>query len=325
MIIITGPTASGKSTLGLQLAQRIGGAIIAADSRTVYKELSIGAGKVTTEYAAIRRESAVGPVYDIEGVPHYGIDLVTLDTTYTVAQYQEYVASVLPTIARAGRVPILLGGSGLYVDAVRLGYRFPEKVSVPQDWVNRTLSELVHELQRDDPKTAATIDIRNRRRVERALAYVQATGASFLTAQRRSAGHQHSLYVVDRLRTELYEGIDARVDARMASGMLEEVRALVAAGYEDRLLGLGLEYRILTQFLLGQIPSIDVAVRTLKYAIHGFARRQLSWWRSRPDAIWISSYTALEACVLQLSKGGGCARDGSVILRGGTRCDAGRC
>ncbi|MGI6103634.1 MAG: tRNA (adenosine(37)-N6)-dimethylallyltransferase MiaA [Patescibacteria group bacterium] len=298
MLVVSGPTASGKSSWALRLAQRVRGAIIAADSRTVYRELSIGAGKVTTEYPADRFDTADGPMYVIDGVPHYGLDLATLDEVYTVAQFQSYVRTLVPELQQAGYVPMLVGGSGLYIDAVRHGFVFPESTPPPSTWKTRLLEDLVEELRTLDPYSASNLDLRNRRRVERALAYVHATGKSFCVAQQREGGYDHQLFVVDRPREELYARIDQRVDERMAAGMLEEVRALVQGGWSERLLGLGLEYRVLTAFLEGAIPTQAEAVQQLKYAIHAFARRQLTWWRRQPDVRWVSSYTALERQVL---------------------------
>lgn len=291
---MTGPTASGKTTWSLDFAKKHHCAIISADSRTVYRELSLGAGKVTTEYPARYRVTNLGPVYDIEGIPHYGLDLVGLDEVYTASRFKDYVSTVSRQIEEDGWQPMLVGGSGLYIDAVRHGYSFPSSYQLPPEWFDRPLDDLLLELDQRDPETAEHIDRNNRRRVVRALAYVLVTNQSFKRAQQQTTSLPTIAAIVNRPRAELYERIDARVDLRMEQGMLEEVRGLVEKGLAERLLGLGLEYRILTEYLLGHHSSLAVAVERLKFAIHAYARRQLTWWRRQSDVHWVSTYTELE-------------------------------
>ncbi|MBI4032775.1 hypothetical protein HY374_03660 [Candidatus Berkelbacteria bacterium] len=245
LIAISGPTASGKSGWGIQLAQAVNGVIICADSRTVYRELNIGAGKVTTEYPTTWRQSPFGPVATVEGVDHYGLNLLGLDETFTVGQFQHYVYGLLSLLWSHGKQPILVGGTGLYVSAVIEGYTFGgrgHRVRQRPDFFSR-------------------------------------------------------VFVVNRPRQELYQRIDQRVDGRVAQGMVEEVRALIDQGWTERLKALGLEYRVLTKYLLGGESSEaqEAMVARLKGEIHAYARRQLTWWRHRSDVSWISSYTELEA------------------------------
>lgn len=245
LIAISGPTASGKSSLGIQLAKAVGGAIICADSRTVYRELDIGSGKVTTEYPATWRETEYGPVAMVEGVDHYGLNLVGLNEVYTAARFQEYAQRLLGQLWLGGIQPIIVGGTGLYISALTEGYVFGGR-------------------------------------------YSQA---------KRDPGFKSRVFVVDPGREMLYRKIDERVDTRMQQGMLQEVRELVRQGWSERLLGLGLEYRVLTQYLLGNVDNdkqLADTVSRLKGQIHAYARRQYTWWRHRSNAKWISEYTELE-------------------------------
>ncbi len=252
VIALSGPTACGKSTWGIRLAQKRGGVIIAADSRTVYRELNIGAGKVTTECSATWRESRFGPVATVNGVDHYGLNLVGLEDRFTVADYQQYTYKLLAELFKHSLQPILVGGTGLYISAVLEGYEFSGR-----------------------------------------------GGRS-----RHRPVYSSRVFVIDRPRAELYRRIDERVDERIKSGMLEEVDALIAQGHTERLIRLGLEYRVLTEYLLGKRSSERQAdaVRVLQGQIHAYARRQLTWWRHRPDVNWVSSYTQLEQLVLRTLK-----------------------
>ena len=243
IIALSGPTASGKTGWSLELAKSHNGVIICADSRTVYRELNLGAAKVTAEFPATWRDTANGPIAVVEGIDHYGLNLADLTQRYAVGEFQQYVYGILPTIWESGRQPIIVGGTGLYVSAVLEGYTFHGRYSK----------------ERKDP--------------------------GFLSLS----------IVIDRPRDELYRRIDMRVDERLAQGMLDEVRALIAEGRTKRLLGLGLEYRVLTEYLLGEeTPErLNAYIVRLKGEIHAYARRQLTWWRHRANAQWVSGYTEL--------------------------------
>lgn len=243
LIALSGPTASGKSGWGIALAKDLKGAIICADSRTVYTELNIGAGKVTTEYPAAWRDSPHGPIATVEGIDHYGLNLVDLTETFTVGQFQQRVLRILPVLWRQGLQPIIVGGTGLYLSAVLEGYTFTGRGG----------------RNRHEPPWSSRV------------------------------------CVIDRARETLYRQIDERVDTRLAHGLLTEVKDLVAQGQTDRLLRLGLEYRVLTEYCLGEQSPEQLAkfVTRLKGEIHAYARRQLTWWRHRPDVHWVSSYTEL--------------------------------
>ncbi|MBI4023170.1 hypothetical protein HY375_03330 [Candidatus Berkelbacteria bacterium] len=241
LLVLAGPTASGKSGWALRFAKEHRGAIIAADSRTVYRELNLGAGKVTTEHPATWRTGASGPIATIEGIDHYGLNLVGLGDRFTVADFQDYVYRLLPDLWRHGLQPILVGGTGLYVSAVIEGYTF--------------------------------------------------SGRGGRTSQTPAFPAQ--VFVIDRPRTELYARIDARLEERLDAGLLTEVVSLMEGGHTKRLLALGLEYRVLTEYLLGDHSpeQLSAAVAKLSGQIHAYARRQLTWWRHHGSVRWISGYT----------------------------------
>lgn len=295
VIALTGPTGSGKTAWSLKLARQIGGVVIAADSRTVYRGLDIGTGKVTTEYPATWRDSSHGRVATVEGIDHYGLDLVEPTEQFTAAEFQCYVYELLPTLWSEGKIPILVGGTGLYIDAVIRGFDFPVQTSLPAEWVERSTEELAAELIKSDPQTAADTDFLNRRRVERALAHHRKTGKSFRAEQTAQPTEFHSqVYVINLPRPELYARIDARIDRWIEMGLLEEVRQLLASGLSsERIDRFGQVYRWALRLVYGDVsmPTFRVG---LAHELHTYARKQLTWWRRYDDVHWVSEYTELE-------------------------------
>ena len=279
IIVVLGTTASGKSSLGIQLALRLNGEIVSADSRQVYRGLDIGSGKVTPAERAL--------------VPHHLLDVADVRTRFTVAEFQRLAFSCIADISTRGNVPLLVGGSGLYIRAIVDNPAYPVVEPRPElraELERTPLPELAARLQKLDPVAGASIDLHNPRRVVRALEVTLATGVPF-SAQRGSGARR-----VDSLqlgltwpREELRRRIEARVQDRMAAqpSMLDEVRGLLDAGVPaERLLELGLEYRYLARFLLGEL-GYEEMLRDLKHAIDQFAKRQLTWFRRDPRIHWI--------------------------------------
>ena len=278
LVVVLGPTASGKSSLGIALAQNFHGEIVSADSRQVYRGLDIGTAKVTAEEQAL--------------VPHHLLDIVEPHETYTVSQFQHAAFIAIDAILARRHIPFLVGGSPHYIQAVVDNLDMPQVAPQPAlraRLEQRPLHDLVRELQERDPQSFATIDRNNPRRVIRALEVCIVTGKPF-SAQR---GFAHPLYRCLLLgiqwpREELYKRIDARVDERMQQGMVQEVQDLLVAGIShERLEALGLEYRFVARWLRGEFTSEAQMVERLKYAIHDFTRRQLTWFRRDKRILWI--------------------------------------
>ncbi len=279
LIAIVGTTASGKSTLAIELALRLDGEIVSADSRQVYCGLDVGTGKVTPAERQL--------------VPHHVLDVADVRQRFTVAEYQQLAFAALDTIVRRGHVPILVGGTGLYVRAVVDNPTYP---SVPPDPTLRLeleqlpLVELVAELRRLDPVTAERIDLRNPRRVVRAIEVTRTSGRPFSDQQRLGESRVRALQLgLDWPSPALQERILARLDARLDAtpSLIDEVRALLAAGVPaSRLDELGLEYRFVTRYLQGALSYQDM-VDQLARAIWQFARRQRTWFRRDPRIVWL--------------------------------------
>ncbi len=278
LIVVLGPTASGKSSLGITLAQRFHGEIVSADSRQVYRGLDIGTAKVTTEEQAL--------------VPHHLLDIVEPNETYTVSQFQHAAFAVIDAILTRQHIPFLVGGSPHYIQSVVDNLEMPQVApqhALRAQLEQRSLDDLLQELQERDPQSYATIDRNNPRRVIRALEVCIVTGKPFSEQRGLARPLYRSLLLgIQWPREVLYRRIDTRVDERMQQGMVQEVQGLLDVGIShERLEALGLEYRFVARWLRGEFASEEQMVERLKYAIHDFTRRQLTWFRRDKRIVWI--------------------------------------
>jgi tRNA dimethylallyltransferase len=278
LIVVLGPTASGKSSLGIALAQRFNGEIVSADSRQVYRGLDIGTAKVTLEEQAL--------------VPHHLLNVADVDEIYTVSQFQQQAISAINTIIEHGKQPFLVGGSPHYIQAVVDNLAIPAIPPQPAlraELETRPLAELLSQLEELDPRSAAVIDRNNPRRVIRALEVCLTSGKPF-SEQRRVAAplYRSVLLGIQWPRAVLYQRIDQRVNERMQQGMVQEVRNLLNRGISQvRLEALGLEYRFISLWLRGEFATEEAMIERLKYAIHDFTRRQLTWFRKDTRIVWL--------------------------------------
>ncbi|MBI4185870.1 tRNA dimethylallyltransferase [Candidatus Berkelbacteria bacterium] len=302
LIILTGPTASGKTSLGIRLAQYLHSPIVSADSRMVYRGLDIGTGKPTWEYRyllsppwIVPSESPFGLVYQIQEVDHYGLDLVEPGQPFSLADWLNWVRSLIDHCWANGRVPLVVGGTNLYLKALSEGYVIPPVNAVLRHEIAQLAIDAVYRaLCRLDPITAAR-EQKNPRRLRRALEVVRLTGRPI--AHRLKVNPPDSLVLlVDRPRQDLYAAINQRLGERLKAGLLEEVTALIQQQGVDPiwLQSLGLEYRAIVDYQQGLIGSDSDLETHLQGKIHAFARRQLSWWRHYPSVHRVSGYTELE-------------------------------
>jgi tRNA dimethylallyltransferase len=273
LIAVVGPTATGKTALAVALARAVDGEIVGADSRQVYRRMDIGTAKPTPEERAL--------------VPHHLLDVVGPDEPFSLAQYLELASTALEDIWARGRQPLLVGGSGQYVWALLEGWTVPRLA--PQRELRRSLEEraarngadaLHRELARVDPQAAEGIDPRNVRRVIRALEVYQATGQPISFWQEKAPPSWETfIFGLTCPRDKLYGRIDARVDAMMETGLVDEVRGLLAMGYGRELASMsGIGYREACQYLAGEL-NLPAAVARIKTATHRLARQQATWFR----------------------------------------------
>jgi tRNA dimethylallyltransferase len=291
LVVILGPTASGKSTLGIELALRFDGEIVSADSRQVYCGLDIGTAKVTSAERAL--------------VPHYLLDVVVPEEVYSVSQFQSDAIAAIDAIIARGRQPFLVGGSPHYIQTVVDHFVIPEvppQPAIRAQLEARQLPDLLQQLEQLDPQCAATIDRHNPRRVIRALEVCLVTGLPF--SQQRGISdplYRPLLIGIHWPREILYQRIDARIDERMQEGLLQEVHTLLEQGIShERLDALGLEYRFASRMLRGEFASLGEMVQRLKFASHDFTRRQLSWFRRDKRIHWLNGGDSLFADAEQL-------------------------
>ena len=282
--VIVGPTATGKSDLAVALAERFGGEIVNADSRQVYRCLDIGTAKPPPE---VRRR-----------IPHHLFDIVRPDEEFSVALYTRLAREVVEDIARRGRLPILVGGTGHYIWALLEGYQVPPIPPDPElrrrlrDRAEREGPEALYaELKAADPEAAARIDPRNLRRVIRALEVITKTGRKFSELRLKNPPPWDPFIIGLTLdRQKLYRRIDRRVEEMIAAGWVDEVRRLLEKGYSPELPALtGHGYRWLAKYLKGEIPLEEAIART-KNEIHNYARHQYAWFRlSDPRITWLEA------------------------------------
>jgi tRNA dimethylallyltransferase len=291
LVVVTGPTAVGKSALALVLAARFGGEILSADSRQVYRYLDVGTAKPTPAERA--------------RVPHHLLDLVAPDEPFSVADYQRAADAALADVAERGRVAFLVGGSPHYVQAVVDRLALPRVE--PDPALRAELEALAaregagavwERLAALDPAAAARADRFNVRRLIRAIEVVVATGKPFLEAGRRRGPERPALHLaLTAARAALYARIGARMDAMLAAGWLREVEGLLARGYDPALPSLSATgYRELVQVVRGELP-LDQAIPLIRYRTHAFARRQYTWLRRDPRVEWYEIGPDLEARV----------------------------
>jgi tRNA dimethylallyltransferase len=275
---IVGPTASGKTDLALAIADRIPVEIVVADSRQVYRGMDIGTAKVSM---SAQRQ-----------VPHHLIDVVDPDEPFTVADWVERARAVIPGIAARGRLPLVVGGTGLYVSALADGHDYAGQPWSPElrqrladELETDGLHPLVARLEAADPASAAAIDLRNPRRVLRALERAEAGGGG----APRSSGYAAKVALVglDRPRAVLYRRIDERARALFEGGLLDEARKLRAAGYGSKLRPMtGHGYAEAAAYLAGEW-SLDEAMAVTARRTRQYAKRQLTWFRRDPRVTWI--------------------------------------
>ena len=284
LIVLTGPTAVGKSKLSIELAKRIGGEIISADSMQVYKHMDIGTDKISVE--------------KMDGVPHHLIDILEPEEPFNVFLFQKLVKEAIADISSRGKVPIIVGGTGFYIQAVLYDIDFTETdedMTIRNELEERASagekSALFEELKAVDPKSAEIIHANNVKRVIRALEYFKKTRRPISEhneeQHQRTSPYDFKYFVLTDDREVLYSRIDKRVDLMIQEGLEDEVRSLLTRNIDRSATSMqGLGYREMIGYLDGDY-DLDRAVYLIKRNTRHFAKRQLTWFRREKDVIWI--------------------------------------
>lgn len=284
LIILAGPTAVGKTSLSIRLAKETGGEIISADSMQVYRHMDIGSAKITKE--------------EMDGVSHYLVDVLEPEEEFNVVRFQQMAKEAAEKIWEKGKIPLVVGGTGFYIQALLYDIDFTENDG--DESYRRQLeqkgsdeegaSELYEMLKTVDPKAAQEIHPRNIKRIIRALEFYHQTGRKISehneTQRQKESPYNYAYFVLTDERSRLYERIDQRVDLMMEQGLLDEVRYLKERGVrKDSTAMQGLGYKELYAYLEGEYP-LDEAVRIIKRDTRHFAKRQLTWFKRERDVIW---------------------------------------
>lgn len=284
LIILTGPTAVGKTALSIKLAKTINGAVISADSMQVYRGMDIGSAKITSE--------------EMEGIPHYLIDVLDPDEEFHVMRFQELAKQAMEEIYAKGQIPIITGGTGFYIQAVLYDIDFTSQEEDQafrnklEDLAKQQGNEVLHQmLAAVDPISAEKIHANNVKRVIRALEFYEKTGTPISLHNEKEAAkespYDFCYFVLNDVREKVYERIERRVDKMMETGLVEEVKALRDKGYHRSMVSMqGLGYKEVLAYLDGEI-SLEEAVYIIKRDTRHFAKRQLTWFRREKDVTWI--------------------------------------
>lgn len=284
LIVLAGPTASGKTGLSVKLAEQIKGSVISADSMQVYRYMDIGSAKIRPE--------------EMKGIPHYLIDELMPEEEFNIVLFQKLAKKYLAEIYADGRIPILTGGTGFYIQSVLYNIDFSKESTSEslrlelEAFADANGAAALHEkLALIDPASAEAIHPNNRKRVIRALEFYEQNGYPISehneTERQKDSPYQSALFVLTDDRKILYEQIDRRVDLMMKNGLLEEVLTLKEMGCHRGMISMqGLGYKELLAYLEGEI-SLEEAIYRIKRDTRHFAKRQLTWFKREKDVIWL--------------------------------------
>ncbi len=304
VIVIAGPTASGKTGLSVEVAKQLNTEIVSADSMQIYRGMNVGTAKVTED--------------EKKGVPHHMIDVVSPQENYNVSRYVSEAKECVDAILQKGKIPIIAGGTGLYINSLVYGY---DLAPIPSDDAVReeitALYEekggeyLLEELQKIDPKTAARLHPNNARRLIRALEVYRLSGMTISEQEERTKNapkpYDVRFFVLDTDREKLYERINLRVDIMLANGLEEEVKQLLLSGIPKTCTAMqAIGYKEMVEYLDGYL-TFSEAVEKIKQESRRYAKRQLTWFRRNEGAIWLeasqSKQELAEIVINEIKKG----------------------
>lgn len=284
LVILSGPTAAGKTELSIALAKRIGGAIISADSMQVYKGFDIGTAKIKKE--------------EMQGVAHYLIDILDPEEEFSVYEFKTRAGAAMEEICAEGKIPIIVGGTGFYIQSVLYDIGFTEEETdkvyrrMLEEKAEKEGAEVLHRmLEEVDPAASEQIHANNIKRTIRALEYHHETGGRISehneAQKQRISPYRFAYFVLNRDRAALYGRINRRVELMMEEGLLEEVKGLIGRGVRPESLAMqGLGYKEIVQYLQGGC-TLEEAVNKIKTGTRHFAKRQLTWFRREKEVQWM--------------------------------------
>lgn len=285
LIVILGPTASGKSEQALKLAKKFNGEIISADSRQIYKEMNIGTAK--PENLKIKNRT-----YASGGIPHHLVNIVKPSQKFSVAEYKELAIKIIRDITRRGKIPILAGGTGLYISSVVDNIEIPKvkpNLKLRKKLENKSLVVLLKQLKKLDIVTFNNIDKKNKRRIIRALEVTISTGKPFSAQREKGSPLFNCLRIgLDMPREKLYKKIDDRIEKMFKAGLINETKSL-AKKYSWKLPAMsGIGYKEIGMYLKSEI-TLEKTKELIKFATHSYARRQMTWFKKDKKIKWVKT------------------------------------
>lgn len=284
VIVICGPTASGKTALSIELAKRINGEIVSADSMQIYKDMDIGSAKVTKE--------------EMQGIKHYLIDCVSPDERYSVANYKQDAKNAIEEIIKKGKTPIVVGGTGLYIDAliyeieykdIKINEKYRQELEKIKE--EQGLDVLYQKASQIDPQAMEKISPNDYKRITRVLEIYEATGKTKTQQEAESRlqdiPYDYKVFAIDYDREQLYQRINKRVDIMIENGLIEEVKELLVNYKEFPTAMQGLGYKEVKQYLDGKLLKEEM-IDKIKQESRRYAKRQFTWFRKNKQTIWIN-------------------------------------
>ena len=283
IIVICGPTASGKTSLSIELAKKINGEIISADSMQIYKDMNIGTAKPTIE--------------EMQGIKHYLLDFVSPDERYSVADYTKDAKKAIEEILKKGKTPIIVGGTGLYIDSLIYGIEYQEiqfdekyrkELEIKAD--QNGLQELFEEAKKIDPKAVEKISPNDKKRILRILEIYNATGKTKteqnIESRQKEVEYDYHVYALNWDRQVLYDRINKRVDIMIQNGLIQEVKNILKKYNKFPTAMQGLGYKEVVAYLNGEYTEEEI-IEKIKMESRRYAKRQLTWFRKNKQTIWL--------------------------------------
>ena len=283
VIVICGPTASGKTALSIELAKKINGEIISADSMQLYKDMNIGTAKVTLE--------------EMDGIKHYLIDFLSPEERYNVSEYKKQAENCIEEILSKGKIPIIAGGTGLYIDSLIYGIEFQEeefdkeyRETLNNIAVNEGLEKLYEEAVKIDPVAMKKISKNDQKRIIRVLEIFHKTGKTKtqqeIESRKNGIKYNYHVFAIDMERENLYDRINKRVDIMINNGLIEEVEGILEKYNEFPTAMQGLGYKEVVEYLNNKISKEEMIEKIKKETRH-YAKRQLTWFRKNKETVWL--------------------------------------
>ena len=284
VVVIVGPTASGKTALSIELAKKINGEIISSDSMQIYKDMDVGTAKVTKE--------------EMQGINHYLIDCISPEQRYTVSDFKKDSQQAIQEILEKGKIPIVVGGTGLYVNSLIYGIEYQD-MKFDEEYRNKLmndaedpekLNEIWEEANRIDPVAMEKISKNDKKRIIRVLEIYKATGLTKteqeVLSRMKELKYDFKIFGITLEREKLYEKINHRVDIMLTNGLVEEVRKLISKYNKFPTAMQGLGYKEVVEYFKGDL-SYEEMVEKIKQESRRYAKRQLTWFRKNKETIWL--------------------------------------